>query len=285
MKAVSIAGMALAFAVVVTGCAAFDREVERRTPEASVETARIAGLDFDAARLLVDVRVDNPNPVKINVAGLDYELRLDGERALAGDSGERTEIPARGSGTLAVPITLTYAELQDQFAGLRGRDSVDYAIDFGVTVDVPLLGERRVPASVSGTMPIPQRPGITLRDLRVDHLGFDGARVVVDVEVSNPNTFDLALDALRYDLRVDGRDWASGFLARSTRIGPDERATLSIPLELDFAAMSAGVRQMLLGGGRVEYDLSGVLSGAAGEALLGQFELPFDDAGAVGLGH
>lgn len=285
MKAVAVGWGALVVLLAVSGCAAFDREVERRTPEASVDGARIAGLDFNAAQLLVHVRVDNPNPVRINVAGLDYELRLDGERALAGDSGERAEIPARGSGLLAVPITLAYDDLYERVAGLRGRDAVDYAIDFGVTVDVPLLGERRVPASASGTMPIPQRPGIALRDLRIDHLGVDGARVVVDVDVSNPNTFDLALDALHYDLRVDGRDWASGFLAHSTRIGPDERATLSIPLALDFAAMGAGVRQMLLGGGRVEYDLSGRVSGTAGEALLGDFEIPFEDAGAVGLGR
>lgn len=271
--------------VVVSGCTALDRELERRTPQASVESARISGFDFDAARILVDLRVDNPNEIAVDIAGLDYSLRLDGEHALSGDSAERASIPARGSGNLAVPITLDYRDLYDRIAGLRGRETIAYAIDFGVMVDVPLLGERRVPVSTSGSVPVPQRPGIALRDLRIDSLGMDGARVVLDVDVSNPNAFDLALEALRYQFKINDREWASGGLSDLARIEAGGRRRIEIPLTLDFAALGSGVYRMLIDGSRVEYELDGLLSGTTGDARFGTFDVVFEDRGNVGVGR
>jgi LEA14-like dessication related protein len=276
-------GLSLAILLAGTGCAALEREAERRKPSASIDSTRVTGFDFDAARLLVDVRVDNPNPVGIEIAGLDYELRLNGERVLTGDSTDRSDIPARGSGTVAVPITLNYGDLADRVAHLRGRDTVDYAIDLGIMVDVPLLGKRRLPATASGTVPIPQRPEIALRDLRVERLNLGGARVVLDVAVSNPNAFALALKALQYDLNINGSDWASGSLNELTRVGAGERSTLSVPIDLDFAAIGSGVRALLMAGARTDYDLSGVLSGTAGPDLFGDFELSFEETGTIGV--
>lgn len=267
-----------------TGCTAIEREAERRTPSASIESARIADFDFDTAQLLVDLRVDNPNPIAVRVAGLDYELRLNGRRALAGDSAERAEIPARGTGNVTVPITLTYRDLAERVADLRERDTIDYAIDLGIVVDVPLLGERRLPASASGTLPVPQRPGIALNDLRVERLDLGGARLALDVTVSNPNTFELALGTLGYKLNMNGREWATGTAERLPRVGAGERSTLSIPIDLDFGAIGSGVRQILISGGRAEYDLSGLLTGTAGNELLGDFELSFEDSGTAGIG-
>lgn len=281
MRGVLWAGLILLLTGV--GCTAIERETERRTPSASIESARIAGFDFDTAQLLVDLRVDNPNPVAVRVAGFDYELRLNGQRALAGDSAERAEIPARGNGNVTVPITLTYRDLARRVADLRDRDTIDYAIDLGIIVDVPLLGERRLPASASGTLPVPQRPGITVNDLRVEQLNLRGARLALDVTVSNPNTFELALGALRYQLNINGHEWTTGALDRLPRIDAGESRTLSIPVDLDFAAIGSGVRQMLISGSRADYDLNGQLTGTAGEELLGDFELSFEESGTAGI--
>ena len=281
----ALRGTALIVALALAGCAALEREAERRTPEASVTGARVAGFDFDAARLLFDVEVDNPNPVGIDVAGLDYDLRLGGERALSGESDERGEIPRRGSGSVAVPVTLDYRELRDQFSGLRWGSESDYEIDFGVHVDVPLLGERRLPASTSGTLPIPERPRVSVQDLRVERLGLDGARMALDVEVANANAFGLDLSALSYSLQIDGSDWASGTLERAARVDAEGSTTLSVPIDLDFGEMASGVRRMLLEGRRADFAFSGSLRGSADVDGLGDFELGFDEEGATGLGR
>lgn len=276
---------ALCALLVLSGCAVLEQKVEQRSPEARVDGVRVSGLDFEQARLLVDVAVDNPNPVSVQVAGLDYELRLGGESALSGASMEGSEIPARGSGMFSVPITLVYRDLYDSVTSLRGREEVDYAVDVGLDVEIPFLGKRRLSASTSDTLPLPRWPGVSVSGLRIDRIGLDGARAVVELGIENPNGFELALDGLRYDLRVEGRDWARGELEHSTAVAPGGRASLAIPVNIDFAALGSGVHRVLTEGGAVEYQLSGRLAGTAGESLLGRFELEFDDSGEVRTGR
>lgn len=90
---------------------------------------------------------------------------------------------------------------------------------------------------------------------------------------------------IRYKLNVDGRDWANGALKRLTRIGAGERATHSIPIDLDFTAIGSGVRRMLISDGRADYDFSRALMGTAGQKLIGDFELSFEDSGTAGVGR
>lgn len=269
----------LSLILLLSGCALLEGEMERRTPEASVEGTRISALSFDSVDLLVDVRIDNPNPVGIELAGLDYDLRLDGERALSGKSEQRLSVPARDSGVVSLPITLGFQDLYDRLGGLRGRDEVDYAVDLGIDVDVPVLGVKRVSASASDTLPLPKLPKVSLHDVRVEHLGLSGARMLVDLGVDNPNGFGLNLDALRYSLNVDGEDWISGVLEDPSRVASHERTTLSIPVELDFATLGSGLFRMLTEGRMLDYELQGGLTGTAGESRLGQFELDFEDLG------
>ncbi len=269
----------LSLILLLSGCALFEDEMERRTPQASVEGTRLAGLSFDSVDLLVDVRIDNPNAVGVQLAGLNYDLRLDGERALSGESDARSEIPARDSGTLSVPITLGFQELYDRIDGLRGKDSVDYAVDLGIDVDVPLLGVRRISASTSDTLPLPKVPRVSLGDVRVDRLGLSGARMLVDLGVENPNGFGLNLDALRYSLNVEGQDWISGMMEETARVASNDSTTLTIPVDLDFASLGSGLYRMLTENRMLDYQLQGSLTGTAGESRLGQFELDFEDLG------
>ena len=278
-------GPILGLFLLLTGCSALQEQLTRSTPEVSVDGIRIVSLGFDAIDLLVDVRVDNPNPVGVQVAGLDYELRLDGKRAISGESAERAGIPARGSGTVSVPVTLGYQDLYERFGTLRDRDAVDYALELGIDVDVPVLGVQRLSASASDTLPLPGWPSVSLRDVRIDRLGLDGARLIMDIDVDNPNSFALDIGTLRYQLSVDGQDWISGTLDQPARIAPKEGASLSIPVELDLASMGSGVYRMLTEGRMLDYQLRGNLAGTADESRLGSFEFDFDDAGAVAPGQ
>lgn len=269
----------LSLIVLLSGCALFEQEMERRQPTASVEGTRISALSFDSVDLEVDVRIDNPNPVGVRLAGLDYDLRLDGERALSGESNARSNIPARDSGTVSVPITLGFQELYERVSGLRGRNEVDYEVDLGLNVDVPVLGVQRLSASTSDTLPLPKVPRVSLSDVRVDRLGLTGARMLVDLGVSNPNGFGLDLDALRYSFTVEGQDWVSGMVEESTRLDSNETSTLTVPVELDFASLGSGLYRMLTENRALDYQLQGSMTGTAGDSPLGRFDLDFEDLG------
>ncbi|TVP53774.1 MAG: hypothetical protein EA349_13185 [Halomonadaceae bacterium] len=269
----------LSLVLLFSGCALFEEEMDRRTPTASVEGTRIAALSFDSVDLMVDVRIDNPNPVGVRLAGLDYDLRLDGERALSGSSDNRSEIPARDSGVVSIPITLGFKDLYGRVGGLRGKNEVGYDLDLGLSVDVPLLGVRRLSANTASTLPLPRPPQVSLGNVRVDHLGLTGARILMDLGVTNPNRFGLDLDALRYSLTVEGQSWISGLVEETTRVSANQNTTLTIPVDLNFASLGTGLYRMLTESRALDYQLQGSMTGTAGDSALGRFDLDFEDLG------
>lgn len=276
-----VAAAALAGLSLLAGCAALEEELARRQPTAAVESLRLAGLGFDAAEVVVDVRIDNPNAIAIELAGFDYELRLAGRPLLSGDRRQHVTVPADGSGRLEVPLRLAYDEVYALARDLEGRDAVDYAVDLALRVDVPALGRREIGLSASGRLPLPRSPRVELRSLRLDALDAEGARLVLALGVDNPNGFDLTLAELRYTLRVDNRRWASGTMTRSAAVPAHGTGRLSLPLELDFAAIGGEAWQVLTGSGALDYTLEGRLKGMAGHALLGEFDVPFSRSGRL----
>lgn len=267
----------------LAGCAALESELERRRPSAEIADVRLAGLDFDGARLEADVRIDNPNPVAIGLDGLDYALAVEGQRVLSGKREQGLSVPGEGRRTLAVPIDLAFAELARLPGDLAARDSVAYAVELGLALDSPVLGRERLPLRAEGRLPVARAPAIRLADLRVEEFGWRGARLVLDLGVDNPNAFGVELDALRYELHVDGERWASTGAESGTAVPANGRATVSLPFRLDFGAVGREAYRLLTGGGPLDYALEGTARGRAGERALGRFEHAFSRTGRLRL--
>jgi LEA14-like dessication related protein len=266
---------------VLAGCAALEEELERRKPTAEVTSARLAALGFDAADLVVDVRIDNPNPVGVELAGFDYALELAGERLLSGDRRSRLDIPADGSGTLSVPLNVVFEDAYRAIGSLAGRDAVDYAVRLGLRVDLPGLGTRTLPVEAQGRFPIPRRPEIEVTDLRLTALDWGGARLALELRVRNPNAFGVDLGELRYGLRINGREWAAGTESTGASLPANGSGRISLPFRVDFGAIGRDAYRLLTEGGPVDYALEGAVAGRAGNELLGDFDLDFERSGAL----
>lgn len=53
-------------------------------------------------------------------------------------------------------------------------------------------------------------PNVTLRDVTVTELDFDGQTFLLDFDVTNPNPFPLPISAISYGVELDGYRFASG---------------------------------------------------------------------------
>lgn len=270
-------------ALVLSGCAGVRDALDPKPPTVSVQGIRVTALGFNHADLALDLRVENPNAIAVKLAGFDYRLTVDGRSVLQGDRKRRLELPARDAITLDVPLRLNFGDLAGVLGGLSGRDRIDYEIALGLDVDVPVLGQRRVEAVTADSLPIPQRPDIALRSLRVTKLDVTGATVEATLAIDNPNGFALALDRLQWDLVVDGAALASGGSTAPLRVGPNGSGSLRIEINLDHGDV-AGTLATLLGRSRsVEYRLGALIEATAGDARLGSFEVPVEHTGRVML--
>ena len=277
--------IALLQLLMLTSCATLDQVsqvLEGQKPSARVEGLRLTGLDMNGVDLTFDVGVDNPNPVGISLAGLDYDLKLFGSSFLQGDQPMGMKLAANGRSQVQVPVRLGFQQLLNSYRQLKGAEEVAYQLDLGMGFEVPVLGKVRVPASHQGQLPIPEMPAVSLKSVDVDKLSLSGAKLLLELQVDNPNSFSLLLDKLDYNLKLNGYDVGGGVVNQAARVQQDGRSLISLPLSLDFSQAGMGLYKALLGEG-ISYDLSGLMQASGSNPILSGFTIPLDKKGSVGL--
>lgn len=269
----------------IAGCATLDQVgqvLEGRKPTAHVTGVKLTGLDAEGVNLAFDVNVDNPNPVGISLAGLDYDLKLLGSRFLQGEQPMGMKLAANGSSQVQIPLRLGFQQLLKTYQQLKSADQAAYQVDLGMGFDVPVLGRVRVPVSYKGKFPVPRMPQVKLRSLDVQKLSMSGASLLMQLQVDNPNAFSLLLDKLDYNLKLNGFDVGGGRVDKSLNIKQGGQGVIGLPVSLDFAQTGMGLYKALLGGG-INYDLSGSVDAASSNTMLQSFRIPLNKQGRVNL--
>ena len=194
--------LVLALALGMSGCESFNLSGMLKNPEVSVSGAEIEQLAFDGARVRFDVKVSNPNPVGVRLAGFDYRLTLDGTEFLTGTVDQAVSIAARGASTIPVPVAFRYENLLAAVARLAEAAETPYEMAVGFSFELPVLGKVRVPASFKGVLPVLRAPGVSVAALRLDRLTLTAASLVLSLDIRNPNDFSLGLQGLDYSFAV-----------------------------------------------------------------------------------
>jgi len=127
-----------------------------------------------------------------------------------------------------------------------------------------------------------REPTVRIADVRVVSLGLLAGEASVELEVENPNRFDLRLREFRYTLEVEDAADAEGWAllaADSTvtdlLVGKRDIARISVPVAFEYRAVGSAVRA-LLRSGQVEYRARG---GVRVRGPAGEYNLPFSARG------
>ena len=112
----------------VAGCASFAGHDPVRVQLAGLQPLPGEGLEW---RMLLKLRVQNPNDVAIDYDGAAVELQLRGQAVASGVSDERGSVPRFGETVLTVPVTISAFSAARQALGLAeniGMDEVPYVL-------------------------------------------------------------------------------------------------------------------------------------------------------------
>jgi LEA14-like dessication related protein len=225
----------------------------------------------------------NPNGVGIKLAGLDYDLKIDGSSFLKGETQQTLAIAPRATSTLPLPLSLTFQELFASLGSLTDREESRYDFEAGLSFQLPVLDRVRVPVRRDGNIPVIRLPRVAVQSLRLRSLSLQRASLTLGLQVENPNGFLLSLEGLQYRFRVAGQDWASGTARGGVRVSGRGKGLLELPLELDFAAVGQSVYRVLSGAAPLAYGFSGTLDFGTSLPLLPSAKLPVNLEGQVRL--
>lgn len=111
-----IAVMTLAFApLVLSGCAAFQSHDPLHVTVVGIEPLEGQGLEL---RLLVRLRVQNPNDAPVDYNGVALEMKVRGKTFATGVSDAGGSVPRFGEAVVSVPVTVSAFSMLGQAVDL-----------------------------------------------------------------------------------------------------------------------------------------------------------------------
>ncbi|MEP2617798.1 MAG: LEA type 2 family protein [Marinomonas sp.] len=242
--------------VFLSGCSALQKTFEVKKPEASVTSVSIDSLSAESITLLVNLNVANPNAFTLNTGGFDLDLMVnDSQIATIAQPDASLSLPAKGSNSMTLPVTLPFEELLSSVDGLSDKSEVNYGIDGDVAINLPVLGDIDIPVRYTGTLPVPKKPEVSFKNFNLDSVSLNGAKMSVDLEVTNPNVFDLKLNDLNYELAMQDKSIGQGTI-ETIDLPQGETRELNIPLSLSLSDMGMTLYRMLSGSDPISADMS-----------------------------
>jgi LEA14-like dessication related protein len=103
-----------------------------------------------------------------------------------------------------------------------------------------------------------QQPTAALIAVELTGLGLEGGALNLQLDVHNPNRFDLRSTRVALGLDLDGTHFGDIDLGRAVLLPAGATTRVELPLRFQWSGVGAGARAML-GRGAVRYDLTGYL--------------------------
>jgi LEA14-like dessication related protein len=138
----------LAAILCMTGCAsAFKWEA----PKLSVASLKVQSADIFSQRLVVHMRVMNPNDRELPIKGITYRIEVNDAELAQGLTDTPFVVPAMGEAEFDVQVTANLATALSQFLTRRGSsDTLDYRLIGSVALSSGFL--RHIPFDERGSV-------------------------------------------------------------------------------------------------------------------------------------
>jgi LEA14-like dessication related protein len=111
------------------------------TPEVELRNVQVMGLGFKSQTFLLSFDVSNPNPFRLPVNHIAYDVRLDGRRFATGETASDISIPANGDSQFSISVDLDLLSTAPQLLstireGVRG--DIPYELEGQLGIDIPM---------------------------------------------------------------------------------------------------------------------------------------------------
>lgn len=246
-----------------------------REPDVRITKMTVKELQLDRVTMIFDTLLTNPNPVGLQLAGLGYALRVEGDQLARGNINEDMKLKANGKSSLRFPVEFAFGETSRAILKLLELDEAAYGIDAAFRFRLPELGKVEVPVSFDGKFPVPKIPQFQVRNVRFTSIGPGGLGMRVTSSVKNTNRFALPIDGFKFNFKLNGRT----VLKNETVSGMSLKAgqTRDIPLDFTFGLVEAGLSlASLVQEPTLRWELGSKLD-------AGVLNIPFDASGKVKL--
>jgi len=132
----------------VVGCAVLPKF---EAPKLSVISMKVQSADIFSQRMVVRMRVLNPNARELPIKGIEYRIEVNDAELAQGLTDSAFVVPAMGEAEFDVQVTANLATALTQFLSRKGsQDTLDYRLIGSVALSSGFL--RRIPFDERGSV-------------------------------------------------------------------------------------------------------------------------------------
>ena len=247
-------GLMVICLAVLSGCAT---QLGALKPEASVRNTTIQSLSFDSFTLGVLVDIVNPNRFNIPTGKLDLNLLVDGQQIAQALSEQSTSLKANENTQMLVPVKIPYSSLFNLVKSARDGNEFAFDLAGSLAVPMPFIGDIKVPLNYSGKAPIPQLPKISISKLSLTDVSLTRLTADLVLQIENNNKFPLNLDALKMDLKADGKSLVTAAPVANSRLKAEQSNAVHIPLSISTKEAGFALFNSLVSSKKIEWQVEG----------------------------
>ncbi|KAH6764222.1 Late embryogenesis abundant protein [Perilla frutescens var. hirtella] len=124
-------------------------------PEATILDVDLKGFGLDGITLLAKISVSNPCAVPIPICEIAYAVKCNERVVASGAIPDAGSLKSNDSTTLEVTVKVPHSAAVSLVRDIGGDWDIDYLLEVGLIIDLPVIGNFTIPLSYKGEMKLP----------------------------------------------------------------------------------------------------------------------------------
>jgi LEA14-like dessication related protein len=199
--------------------------------------------------------IDNPAPIGFTADSLQYKIFVAGQEVAKSTYPKSITLQSNDSSLIVLPITIHVEQLTTLLEKLKNQkvDSVEYKIEARLFTDIAFLKDQPIDLEFARDLPLYKIPEAKLQHVKVEKLGLNRTRLLLSVQVENPNVFLYKIKDIAFQLNIDKDKVAQGSVDEAVVIPPGQKRTIDIPLEVDIKEVGETAFNLIFKPKEVDY--------------------------------
>ncbi|XP_004492808.1 desiccation protectant protein Lea14 homolog isoform X2 [Cicer arietinum] len=132
-----------------------ERVADMPKPEASINDVDFKRVTRECVEYLAKVTVNNPYSTSIPICEISYSLKSAAREIALGTVPDPGSLKAKDSTLLEVIVKVPHSILLNLAKDIGADWDIDYQLDLGLVIDLPVFGNFTIPLSQKGEIKLP----------------------------------------------------------------------------------------------------------------------------------
>ena len=248
--------LAAAVVVLAGGCAFFRSSKLFREPRLVFKNVALQDASLQSITLNTVWSLENPNPIGLALAEVEYALFIEGKQVVAGKPPNGLRVRAGGATDLEFPANVKFQDIAPVVQTFLTKDFASYRAQGAIGIQTP-IGILKFPIVKDGQFEVPKIPAVALDVPRIASISLQGATVELPLTVTNRNSYDLPVNGFTANVLISGASVGNVSTGDLGRLGGRAARQVTLPVSVNF--LQAGAAAMALRSGSGTVSLNGNL--------------------------